>query len=186
MEYMKIGLRYIGNSIPMRDIEEYKVLMAKNGIEFLPIDYEGRIQASFDEIRGVISILLDASFVASFVQSIGTNAAWDAIKLMVKKIWISTRGKKYLKLTSSGVQEKGITVSVNVNLNTNDYFFKIDGLKNTEELDRALDKIVTNIGEQRLKNDNHRIFSANFDSELNNWIIKDFLKEVMKKSYEKK
>ncbi|GEB77831.1 hypothetical protein [Sporolactobacillus inulinus] len=178
---MKIALRYIGESIPKRDIEEYKILMAENGVGFFSIDYEGQIQASFDEIKGVISILLDASFV-SFIQSLGTNAAWDAIKLMVKKIWISTRGKKYSKLTSSGVQEKGITVSVNVNLNTNDYFFKIDGLKNTEELDRALDKIVTNIGEQRLKNDNHRIFSANFDSELNNWIIKDFLKEVMKKS----
>lgn len=178
---MKVCLRYLGRAIPNEDIEDFRRLMTEHNIEFKTHDYEGRPQASFDEISGVISILLDASLVSSFVQTIGTSAAWDAIKLIVKKIWLTTRGKKYSKITSSGVEEKEVTFSVRANLKTDDYFFKIDGLKDSDQLDRAMDKILTYLEKQKSRVDNNRIFEGIFDRKSEEWIIKDFLKEIIEK-----
>lgn len=178
---MKVGLRYLGGAIPNEDIEDFRRLMTEHNIDFKTHDYEGRPQASFDEISGVISIFLEASLVSSFVQTIGTNATWDAIKLMVKKVWLTTRGKKYSKVTPGGVEEREVTFSVRANLKTDDYFFKIDGLKDSDELERAMDKILKHLEAQKSKVDKNKIFEATFDGESKEWIAKDFLKEIMEK-----
>ncbi|MBM4764705.1 hypothetical protein [Bacillus sp. B15-48] len=178
---MKVGLRYLGGAIPNEDIDYLRRLMTKHDIYFETYDYEGRPQASFDEISGVISFYLEASLVSSFVQSIGTNAAWDAIKLMVKKVWLTTRGKKYSKITPRDIEEKEVTLSVRANLKTDDYFFKIDGLKDSDELDRAMDKILTHLEAQKSKGDKNKVFEVTFDEKSQEWISKDFLKEKMEK-----
>ena len=178
---MKVGLRYLGGAIPNEDIEDYKRLMKEHDLDFKAHDYAGIPQASFDEISGVISILLGTSLVSTFVQSIGTNATWDAIKIMVKKVWLTTHGQKYSKVTSRGVEEKEVTISVRANLKTDEYFFKINGLKDSDELDRAMDKILTHLEAQKSKNDNNKVFEVNFDGENKEWISKDFLKEIMEK-----
>ncbi|MEE5179616.1 hypothetical protein JDW21_11520 [Bacillus subtilis] len=178
---MKVGLRYLGGAIPKEDIEDFRRLLTEHDIEFKTHDYERRPQASFDEISGVISIFLEASLVSSFIQAIGTNATWDAIKVIVKKVWLTTRGKKYSKITSRGVEEKEVTISVRANLKTDDYFFKIDGLKDSGELDRAMDKILTHLEAQKSKSDKNKIFEVTFDGESKEWISKDFLKEIMEK-----
>lgn len=178
---MKVGLRYFGGVIPNEDIEVFKRLMKEHNLDFKTHDYAGRPQASFDEISGVISILLGTSLVSSFVQSIGTNATWDAIKFMVKTVWLTTRGQKYSKITSRGVEEIEVTISVRANLKTDDYFFKVDGLKDSDELDRAMDKILKHLEAQKSKSDKNKIFEVTFDGESKEWISKDFLKEIMEK-----
>lgn len=182
---MKIGLRYIEGAIPKEDIDYFKKIMNEKGIDFRAYDYGGRPQASFDELLGVISIFLDGSIISSIVQTIGSNAVWDTIKLMIKKVWLRIHGKKYSKVTSKGVEEKEVTLSVRVNLKTDEYFFKIEGMKDLNELERAMDKILTCIEDRKLNNDNNKIFEGNFDRESDKWIVKDFLKEMLEKQNKK-
>ncbi|MEC1715438.1 hypothetical protein ABEV09_10440 [Schinkia azotoformans] len=43
---------------------------------------------------------------------------------------------------------------------TDDSFFKIDGIKDMNELESAMDKILTYFDEQKSKTDNNRIFEG--------------------------
>lgn len=100
----------------------------------------------------------------------------------MKKIWVTTRGKNYSKVTSNRIEKKDVTFCVKVKFETDDYFFKIDGLKDTDEVDNAMDKILTYLDQQKSKVDKNKIFEATFDSENEEWVVKDILKEAMEKN----
>lgn len=179
---MKVGLRYLGGAIPSDDVEFFKGLMAENNIDFKTHDYEGEFRASFDEIIGTISIFIGGTnTITSFVQSIGASATWDIIKLMTVKIWSSARGKKYSKITSRRVEEKDITICVKADLKTDNYYFKIDGMRSSDEVNEAMDKVLTFLDQQKSKVDQHKIYSAIYDSDKKEWKAIDFLKKVMEK-----
>lgn len=177
MYLLKIGLKYLGSVIPNSNIEVFKKEMKKSNLELITYDYEGQVQASLDEVRGVISIFLHAVLVSSFAQSIESNAAWDALKVVIKKIWLITRGKKYPKIGSRGAEKRDITFSIRVNLDTDSYYFKIDGLRDTEELNSAMDKILPYIEQQKAEQDNNKIFDATFDKDKEEWEVRDFLED---------
>lgn len=72
---MKVGISYLSGIISSEEITDFKRLMNDYDIDLKTFDYDGKLQASFDEIKGVISIFLYAPLVSSFIGSIGTNAA---------------------------------------------------------------------------------------------------------------
>jgi len=179
--FIRVLLNYIGGAIPTNDLELFEELLAKNDIEFRMHDYAGEYRASIDDLTGVISIILEATLITSFAHSIGSNAAWDAIKLMTVKVWGRTVNKKYSKVTASGIEEKNVTFSLRANLKTDNYSFKIDGIQSQEELSVAMDKVLTYLDQQKSKVDQHKIYTAIYDNKNKEWIVKDFLQEMAMK-----
>lgn len=100
---------------------------------------------------------------------------------MVKYVALNSEGRKLYKVTAKRIVEQESTLSIVTAINGNEMHFKLNGLKNSEEIDVALDKILPVIEKQLSNEDTNQIYIANFDKDLHEWATKNFLEEVRKK-----
>ena len=178
---VRVGLLYIDDFFKEDEIEYMNNLLNIEGVEFKVFNKGQQLTASVDELFPAITIAMDFLKSNGFFVSLGASAAWDGFKTMVKYVVVKLDGKKFYKVTSKNVVEKESVLSIVTSINGNEMYFKLDGLRNSEEIDSALDKILPVIESQLSKEDKNQIYIANFDKELHEWATKNFLEEARRK-----
>ncbi len=179
---MRVGLLYIDSFFKEDEIEHMNNLLNIEGVEFKVLNKGQQITASVDELFPAITIAMNFLKSNGFFVSLGASAAWDGFKTMVKYVIEKLDGKKFYKVTSEKREEVTSVLSILIAINGNEMHFKLDGLRNSEEIDLALDKMLPVIEKQLAKDDTNQIYIANFDKELHEWASKNFLEEVRKKN----
>ena len=179
---MRVGLMNIDNFFKPDDLEHINKILNIDGVEFRAYDKGRQVTASVDELFPAITIAMDFLKSNGFFVSLGASAAWDGVKTMIKFVVLKLEGQKFYKVTSNNIVEKESVLSIVTSINGNKMHFKLDGLRSSEEIDLALDKILPVIEKQLSKEETNQIYIANFDKELHEWATKNFLEEVRKKS----
>lgn len=179
---VKVGLIYIDSFFKEDELEHINSLLDIQGVEFKAYDKGRQVTASVDELFPAITIAMDFLKSNGFFVSLGASAAWDGVKKMVKYVALKLEGQKFYKVTAKKIIEQDSTLSIMTSINGNELYFKLDGLRGSEEIDLALDKILPVIEKQLLKEDTNQIYIANFDKELQEWAAKNFLDEIRKKN----
>lgn len=180
---MKIGLLYYKGILTDEDVRSFEDVFNGEGIEFKALDKTGQIIASIDDLDSVFTVVLNCIGTSGVLYSLSASAAWDSLKMMMGYIVNKTKEKKVYRVTSKSTEEKNITISLQTSVNNNDFHFKFEGLKETEELNQALDKILSFINEQyqKPKQDNKKTYITTFDRQLEEWVTRDFLEELRRK-----
>lgn len=178
---LRVGLLYIDDFFKEDEIEHMNNLLNIEGVEFKGVNKGQELIASVDELFPAITIAMDFLKSNGFFVSVGASATWDGFKTMVKYVVVKLDGKKFYKVTSNNIVEKESVLSIVTSINGNEMHFKLDGLRNSEEIDSALDKILPVIERQLSKEDKNQIYIADFDKELHEWATKNFLEEVKKR-----
>lgn len=179
---VKVGLLYIDSFFKEDELEHINNLLDIEGVEFKAYDKGRQVTASVDELFPAITIAMDFLKSNGFFVSLGASAAWDGFKTTVKYVIGKLDGKKFYKVTPKKREEVTSVLSILISVNGNEMHFKLDGLRNSEEIDSALDKMLPVIEKQLAKDDTNQIYIANYDKELHDWAAKNFLEEVRKKS----
>lgn len=182
MIVVKVGLLYIDSFFKEDELEHINNLLDIEGVEFKVYDKGRQVTASVDELFPAITVAMDFLKSNGFFISLGASAAWDGFKTMVKFVAQKLEGQKFYRVTSKSIVEKESVLSIVTSINGNKMHFRLDGLKSSEEIDSALDKILPVIEKQLSKEETNQIYIANFDKELNEWATENFLEEVRKKN----
>ncbi|WP_188068828.1 hypothetical protein [Brevibacillus brevis] len=183
-----LALHYLSGPIMASDINEIKNILKKVNVSLIELDKTGEYTASLDDFTNVISILINTPLLLNIVQGIGTNALWDAIKLVTVSTWKKVLGKKYKKITSRQVEERSITFGIEASFNRiASYNFRFDGLTSEDEMNKALDKILDFLREQKdkEKEEEWTVYLGNFNIEEEKWETRNLLEEIRNKSINK-
>ncbi len=110
-----IHLKYLKGIIPEDNLELLRSQLENYGIGFEWHDISDKPQASIEELSALIILYLSSDVVQAYLLGLATSASYDIIKSSVLAIWRHISGKKYKKITSSGIEELDANFDLDVN-----------------------------------------------------------------------
>lgn len=168
----EIGFIYLSNLIDEKTIQELEKSLEKENITIKKKDISKQPQAFLDEISGVINFILDNPIISGLVSA----AAYDAIKMAIKKIKQLIKDKKIAKVSASKIEEKKATLGVRARVNNTFINFKISGISE-EFIDEALNSMF-NFLQNYATDSQPRELIAKYDDKEHEWKIIDLRDQI--------
>lgn len=179
-----VHLKYPG-CLTQDDLSELSTILTRANLELKPSNSVGKITASLDDFNLLVSIAISSPLVVELIKGLGTNAAWDIIKLAILSVRSKVLGQKVYNITARGQTEREMTIGIKMKLDKNtQYDFEIKG---TEEIvDKSLDKVLDFLREQKPNSGYEHPFYVKYSNENQDWEAINVLEEMRKMRREKK
>lgn len=162
----------------------YKEVLSKNNIELITLDSGNSIQASFEDLKNIITVIVPGALIASISNQIFPNAVWDAIKLVITSIYRKVKDKKCYRVTSNSTKEIPITLGIKVKIKEAQFNFKLDNISDETIVQVALDKFLEFVSRYDNKGqDSYMEYLAQYEN--SEWEIKDMYELIQEKVSEK-
>jgi hypothetical protein len=176
-----VHLHYLGSMFSEEDFKLYEKNLTKADLEFSRYDQSGDIKASFDLYELVTFVAVTQPIINEIIKGVGSNVAWDAIKLLLYSGWKRIRGRKYSKYGSRTSSKKEISFGLKVPIDDNTAFdFKLNGDLDEDTFLKSLDMILEFLDKRKPNSNRKRPNLVYFDKDKNEWIEIDVDNEIKK------
>lgn len=101
-----IGIVYYKNSFEAFELAEIENEMAGYGIKLMAHERSPHINASIDFFVPFLQILISPDMVLALSRGLLTNAAYDGIKVLLKRIYSKFHNKPVLKIQGGSITEE--------------------------------------------------------------------------------
>jgi len=107
----------VQNLLDDTEINHHLSLLSTHNIKSNFFDTTGKAQASVEDFTSFVIIVLNETLVQQYLGGILTNAAWDAIKSTMLKVWQATLGKKYYIIRAHAEPEpRDVTLGIELSV----------------------------------------------------------------------
>lgn len=111
-----LHINHCGNVLSNDDFESIESSLGGVGYELSRYDTSGQLMASAEEIiTGITLYLSQVTVKEAILLGMGTNAVWDAIKIVIVKIYQKVRDKTVHTITSKTATERNVTFDIVIN-----------------------------------------------------------------------
>jgi hypothetical protein len=175
-----IHLKYIKGIIPKDSLELLQSRLGDHGIEFEWHDISGAPQAGVHELLAPIVLYLSSDVVQAYLLGLATSASYDLIKSSVLDIWRHISGKKFNKITSTGIEEMDANFDLDVNTSGKTRVkFKLKGNISDSLKEKCIDKAF-HLVESKSFPEIHRVYVCRYDVDSEQWEILEQLEFIRK------
>jgi len=137
----KILLVNVQNLMNEDTINDQVRLLSIQGIKADFYETTGKPQASFEEFRSFVLLILNEPLVQQYLNGILTNAAWDILKSTILQVWRATLGKKYHIFRANAEPEtKDVTFGITLKSKENEIHFQCSSQLSEEMQSKCIDK----------------------------------------------
>ena len=166
-----IHLKYIKGVIPEDSLEFLRSQLEKHGIGLDWHDISDEPQASVEGFLAPIILYLSSDVVQAYLLGIATNASYDVIRSFVLDLWRHISGKKYSKITPTGIEQ----VEANFDLDVSTYGkakvkFKLKGNFPDSLKEKCIDKAF-HLLETNHFPDNRKRYVCRYSVDRERWEI---------------
>lgn len=182
----EIGIIYkLDSFFTDNEINIYKEVLSKNNFNLVTLDSSNSIQASFEDLNNLITVILPSALIVSVTNQILPNATWDAIKLVITSIYRKVKDKKYCRVTSNSTKEIPVSLGIKVKIKEAQFNFKLDNIPDETIVQEALDKFFEFVSKyENQGQDSYMEYLAQYKN--SKWEIKDMYELIQEKVSKKK
>ena len=175
-----VHLTYIKGVIPEESLELLRSQLGNHDLGFEWHDISGAPQAGIKELLAPIILFLSSDVVQAYILGLATSASYDLIKSSVLDLWRHISGKRYNKITSSGIEEMDANFDLDVNTSGKTRVkFKLKGNIPDSLKEKSIDKAFhllksTNFPER------HDRYVCRYDVDSEQWEMLEELEFIRK------
>lgn len=173
-------LTYIKGVIPEESLELLRSKLGNHDIGFEWHDISGAPQAGIEKLVAPIILFLSSDIVQAYILGLVTSASYDIIKSSVLDLWGDISGKKYNKITASGIEEMDASFDLDVNTSGKARVkFKLKGNIPDNLKEKCIEKAFHLLESTNLPENQNR-YVCRYDVDSEQWEILEELEFIRK------
>ena len=171
-----IGIVYCKNSFEVFELADIESEMTAHGLKLMAHERSPYINASIDFFVPFLQILISPDMVLALSQGLLTNAAYDGIKALLKRIYNKFHKKPVIKIQGGNITEEAANIHFVVGNNHLVLPVDID----TEKFEYVVDKFMSVAATSAPIETTYTFFS-----EKDNAVLSKTENEIIREEYEK-
>jgi len=171
-----IGIVYYNNSFEVLELAEIEKEMTSYGLKLMAYERSPYINASIDFFIPFIQILISPDMVQALSQGLLTNAAYDGISALLKRIYGKFHKKPIFKIQNGNVTEE--PANIHFIVGNNHLVLPVD--VDMEKFEYVVDKFMSTDATSAPRETTYTFFSEN-----DNVVLSKTENEIIWEEYEK-